>query len=777
MNAVLVANLQEKLKGTAKQLGFVASIQMFDEEKLQKAEPVVAAIYLKAATDWTTAQQAARLKVEKRLKDLGVTPEAYPQALADAMQAEWVEFAAGMIERSPELRAIDAQYPRLVANHQRAQYYIRYGEARFAADLEAYEKEASALILAEHPVRGRNETFLSARVTAAVRARYATERGLRLAAIARDLEDRGLKQEAFVYRATMEFEQAEGPALRAQLEAELTAARRFGGRRIKIWNPRNWIVTKKTEGGRTRYVGDDYAPMPEVHTEQWFWRLRNWWQRTRQLFKGGVSFLVYDNWVNGPLGVRSLLKQEPFPRYYYVNAETGEVVGSTETWGTLRSRFWEGEASIRAARDAFEAKPDKGFLSKKFLRIFNVAWHSVIRRIFQPVLFQGGQIVGTVLNTCFTVPATVFSWAWAPVLAAVPPALTLTFYDPDGAKLTQSGVLRYFPVVGEIAGRTGIFGVLNFGLSALRAFYEPGMALGHTIGAGANWLWGSGVDWTTRQMFAVGGARLPAVNPTFVLTLIKGPGVAETFFYELSRESALAAMMAQAEVMELDIVSEALVELAREPETTAARFLAPYAWLLGDRVSRAGAVMTPVMANVTPNLEAIKKAVDARKEHLKGLLTVVKHAEGRIKMRRETLETVVRQGAVLTEQFFNGRVLAEASAGVRAKFWADRREGDWVAVTRHVMTSAFGDEVMVPIEKTGETFRVKVDPPGVGELLTRVLSGAKLDLDGRPLPEWSAASGEVVDPTIAVTQPYSCRNQVAGYRHGIHALDVRFRGN
>jgi hypothetical protein len=237
-----------------------------------------------------------------------------------------------------------------------------------------------------------------------------------------------LWEEASILEGNIKFFHTKEVEVRAGLQKKTEPAHVIKGQYARIWSPKNWIISQGVNEAM-------YEKYPDILTDRVGWRILSLWQQTKASFKNGLYSLFWQNWVQGPLGIKAMLSTEAFPNMYKLVPETGEVVlDENSKTETLISRLVAVENSVAEARAAFEATPDNRFISKDIRRPFNVLWHSIIRRFTQSAAILGLQTTGFLANTTATTSA-ILAPVWAPLWALAVAGYKAMLLDKDGAQV------------------------------------------------------------------------------------------------------------------------------------------------------------------------------------------------------------------------------------------------------------------------------------------------------------------------------------------------------
>ena len=164
-------------------------------------------------------------------------------------------------------------------------------------------------------------------------------------------------------------------------------------------------------------------------------------------------------------------------------------------------------------------------------RLLNIAWAygviglcgTVLIFIFQPLL--------TMLNVAPLQCDADRLDPTAPVLAILIYVINITlcdFYSVSG------GVFFCMPLVTTLVGYVAIGGVMQAAIALILAVVEPVLTLVPALCAIIVWLLGHAKDGFVWVAFLGGSARVPRAD-TFIARRIAGPGLATSFFFQISR--------------------------------------------------------------------------------------------------------------------------------------------------------------------------------------------------------------------------------------------------
>jgi hypothetical protein len=794
--------------------GTTSDLRLAYPQLLEKAQPIVAQIWEQADAEWTKHAQDNRVGIAASLIRRGSPSEdarRLANSLEEAKQAKFFEAIAA----SPELEAISPGLGVLIVRHGRALTLIEKAKYSLHHAVAEYRKALEETLRREKPIRSQIPEWLQTRLEEAEQEQFDKLRGPTYEKLALDLESEGLHQEAVSLRAGLYFTENEEGILKSELEAARKSGRVYKTS-AQIWQAKNWVVEKTHNAdGSDYFSGRDFKALPDIYSAMPFHRVALAAERSYAILKGGLYWLAYRNWWNGPIGMKSLFLKDPFTVAYKVDSATGKIVPSehNDKMGTLLSRFHAIQAACAKGRADFEARPDKSELPKWLTRIPNWVGWNIFGRVFGTTIASGGQLALTLgLNGVAPVYAamnypneTMAALAVVPVgMAVIANLFSQQIYDVDHSRTLRStqsigdpakgekrNAGRWFPMAAQLEERVIRRGVIPLVAHGLKGIFWDGMLTTGTLWAKGwgQWMGASLRDWAFRSAFFAFKPKIPAQDPGLFFRRVKGNGVANGYFYQVDRGYALGAQIAQLELMELGLHRQIVEQLLDAPEEEAREFFAASNLLVTGspevRFSQSSAIVKDMRALATKTLKDLDVLIEARQKALLAALPpqqkvqkpggseLVQYGGEPIKLTQAELELAVPQAALLTQRFFETRTFPQMSKAQQDAFWTSHglTRGDWMALSLKIMKTALGDKVLVPIETTEAEFHVGLTSPGMTDVMDSVLTAGNFLPNGEALPVWSSEFPAGAPPAFKSLTGHSiCARGLAEYGHGMGTL-------
>jgi hypothetical protein len=792
-------------------------LRMAYPQLLEKAQPVVWEIWEKAEKAWELKHQDVRAALTAQIREGSVSERALK--LADGVEeARQAAFFAAIAE-SPELEAISPGLGALIVRHGTAQSLIEKAKAELSAEVAEFRAGLEETLRRDNPVLAEMPEWLDARLTEATQNKFEELRGPRYEALIAELVSKGLKQEAISLRAGLHFTEAQEADLRESIGSSRKAGRVFQTY-SQIWSAKNWVVTKVyddkivgdaelDENGQKRpfhFVGDSYQKLPDVYTSVTTWRLLLAAERAYSIFKGGLYWLAYRNWWNGPVGLRSLYSWEPFVVAYIVDPATGAIVPNTKAnkMGTVVSRFIAGQQALSKIRADFKAKPNKSEIPKWVMNIPHAFFYGFLMRVLHPIFVSGGQLAVTGLNFGLPVYAGLYGSDWmashpylttAAALFPLTAALTTTaissqIYDFDHPRTLNSpndvgdpavgqrrNTGRWFPMLAQAGERMGRRGVVPAVLRSLQAVFWDGLLVGggRFVKGWGHWAGASLRDWAFRSALFALKPKVPAQDPGFFFRRIKGAGVSNGYFHQVDSRYAVAAHVITLQIEELTLHREVVEKLLNAPEAEARAFFAPESTLMNGtgqvNFNEASVLVKAMRETARAALKELDAQIAQRKTALTALLPPT--TKEPIKLTQAELDTAVAENALITQSFFESRAFTQMGKAHQDAFWTKQNltRGDWVGLTQKLMKQTLGAQVLQPMDASEVPFAMQVEKAGLGEVVDSFVTGGNLIPDGEPTPIWSAEYPQGAPASFeALTGSTICARGLAAYGRGMDTL-------
>ena len=730
-----------------------ANRSVYDVKLMAEAAPILAKVEAEARERWRTKDGP------EYAKNLPITD---PQERADAIARTEANYVDTAYRNSAELTALDAGLAAALVLRSRFLRHAKEDEAQALKKALAAALAEDARVAKANPILSRIPSWRAGKVGAARAKVLAAERAKLVERRAGLAATYGLGAE---YAAELAFSRG-WSAQEAKLSAETRPARGFDFA-FRIWRSANWTLTKDERNG---YWYGSQSRARNTSTGFWFWRLANIVVRYAQGVNNIFHGLLVDNLWNGPLGLRALVGAAPFSYKWVVDQKEGRWVkdGSRNTLRSRLNGFW---SQRRAILDAHEKKSSYAFfIGKTGERVGLFFYADLGLGLLAPLVVGVLQPVATIVNVIASATLVAATPAiLAPLYSVGAWALNALVFDTEGTRydgrlggwkgiagvagaLTTAAILYaaqsyfgfslltapqlallvaiftgsgpLFPWVETLVKRTGLYGAAAFVgsvlLAVLHAFAAPAIAIAGGLRYAARSVYDAVLRVPLRRL-----ASVPSESGMFIRRTA-GPGLSSEYFFQVSHDVALAAAWAALEAQELARYDAVTKELIAQPEQAYERLAAVIgAFTGGNNQGRHDSpAFKAIYESGKANREALAKAVDQRSALYDRLLKVPH--QGRVKLPAADLELALKKTAVLSQDFY-GKLKKERgwSPDEKAAFWESRelKPGDWVGFAKHVLGGVFGREILVPLEETDKTLRIKIDPPGLGDYVDGLEGG------------------------------------------------------
>jgi hypothetical protein len=293
----------------------------------------------------------------------------------------------------------------------------------------------------------------------------------------------------------------------------------------RIWRPRHWIIQEHNNHQGVVYHAVKHRTI-EIHSSQWFWRLRWFWHLLVKLSSDLVFALLVSSIWQSSFGIRALFKTSSFQARYQCDVNTGRIVPKNS-----RTRSWIGNVRgiakrIAKSRARFEAKPDRSFFGKNVSRLFNLAWNYLVRLPLGIVLVGIGYPILIIINIIVSFILVITFWIWVPILTIITYLFAVLVYDFLHRKHHSVGKPVPLPsIICRLLVRC--LGRLIFCIIAI--IVTPFLALLLALYAIVRWVWRRFVDITLFWLCIRFFGRVSAQDD-HISRRIAGPGLASLHY-------------------------------------------------------------------------------------------------------------------------------------------------------------------------------------------------------------------------------------------------------
>lgn len=346
-------------------------------------------------------------RIAREIPDL----EKRVEAIRAALETEYVELLINALHQDTEINAdpdLQGIVPLLI-DQTKAVAIINTLETAFDNSEKTVRAEVEANVVREHSLKSRNMTWRLEEVQRRVQSGYQSRRWTMWNEAVRQLQSNGLSQQAALLKRTLEYARQVEPNRRAELEAKTKPAREFSFN-PQLWLRKNWTVACDEEEQACEI--QDYAT--ETVETSGAWRARVVGRTIQEAFKTGNHWLFWQQFINGPLGVRSLFANQPFPTQYTLDEQNQIVPDTQELRSTLASNWRSISEWTRNRNRRYDQTEHNGILSGPFISMLVHGWNHFVGGIVKLGLVTL-KPTATVIQSAITLPATATSPIWAPL--------------------------------------------------------------------------------------------------------------------------------------------------------------------------------------------------------------------------------------------------------------------------------------------------------------------------------------------------------------------------
>lgn len=567
--------------------------------------------------------------------------------------------------------------------------------------------------------------------------------------IARRLAENGLQLELYLISESVKFEKEEGESYRSQLSSMKVPTKiiKFF---FRIWRSKNWTRDVDSDSARDAPIYHFHEYMTkEIPTDRIFWRLRVAIHRVKYFLNDGLYGVLVQNLMNGVLGLRAMsLTSHSFYPLKTLNKETGEIHFDRDTlcptyMGNLDATL----TRYHMARDAFENAPDQGLLGKGITRPFFVIY-KVLLCIASLLVIGVGQPILTILNLAASILVTVTSPVWAVLLSILCLVFNFLVVDMD---YPSGRTFFYFPIPAQ-ALYVMFMGVgqVIFKFAQCVVFDFPMFILEGTFAY---------VRYGARKvldafMMSILQSRMkiPGVD-SFWAKRIKGPGMSNSYFYQVEPEVAIAALHTTLQLEELNFFVTAETAEVKKPLQDFNNFFKDLIAPLTIDASKLPETLQ-LQAEERTNLEVLRLATRTRYLELaRGSLDKNVVSADRIKLTTENLEDTLMRSEEIVTSFYRERVSRYINPNESMKYWTEKSlfEDDFKGLTAHYYGTTFHGQFLVPLQVTDDDFMIRVIQPSLED----VVSNFPHSYQRNSPPFMQPSFDERFNPHIFVGQPYN----------------------
>ena len=650
----------------------------------------------------------------------------------------------------------------LVVDQFRSTFAFNDLNAKLQLEKDLKTKEVEEEIRSKFKRKSKNPKFFNEQKTKRLAAEFEVLEDQFMDDLINDLGAEGLTQHQWVMQQNIAFVE-KAQRLREKLANEKKSA--------KI---HEFDVLRLPQFFESENIGDEENPHYvakikdtfKVDTSKPFWRFKAMGLRLASVFSSGNFFVAVQNFLNGPVGVRSLFGRQDT---YQVKAGVDETTGEWqyEDRMTLKGRYGRVLKWRKNMLKRFEESDENGLLSKDVARPF-VQFYGGLGVVGGTVIYPVGQTAATIVNAGVTTLGVGTSIAWSPIVAVGGYATDAMLFDrlsptPDsyggdyygrrvGTELLESAVIGLgsyfygpavamagftaFPIVNDQINqnmsndhqaikKSPVFplpyqaavtfgqGVVGQATAATAGVFGAHLATaGVTVGASGLT---SGVmkGWDSLWFNTIlkPHARIPDTADEFFTQKVQGPGLASEYLYQIPNELAVSGVFAWMENRRLINFKDSKFKTLAEYESNLDAYTSKILTTVPGSSSLPGAEQAKqqIEEGVEEYRTELVDSIDHRRSQTKDVLDL--DVKGLIKLSQSDLDRAIRLSTLLLRQKGEEYLLSGLSESEIVEFWdqKDLTQNDWQGLARHVLASIFGNGILTPMEEADPDFRIEVD--------------------------------------------------------------------
>lgn len=705
-----------------KTTAYTPVLERITEEVNQKWETGLASERQQHHLQVARAESSNELEIAHRVNDL--------------LERDLSKLLVQAVSESSELAKIDPALPKQLADRLHANIIVQNFEDTIRVQIEQARATITEAIRTKHPRRAATQSWLDVQVEKEFRKYYQSERFALYAPLVSLLKEAGLNAEATRTADLLTFLNDNAEAHDKDFRNAREPLREYVVPRT-IWNSNNWIVRKSESG----VYSHSTALQQRITTRTPGWRLWLFGLRWKNYMLNGVRWVAARNFINGPLGVRSLVGKEAYYAHKIVDPQTGEIVtDTTRITQTMRTRWIAITETIKDDLRRAKATENRGLLSARANEILaNVRY-----RFAKQLLLKGGLAIGqpalTTCNAVASAAACASAPAWSAGAAALVWLVNTTLFDFDSPHYRRK-VAAISPLLQNLVVKFGLLGVGQTVAASLRI-------VAHLVAAGGAELYAYGRTWTVQLKDAIAykifldsnALHTPSENSALA-TRIQGPGLASDHFFQIKPEIGLVALQLTLEEAHLELYKKQILALARQPVTAAElalkQSLSPFASVsanLNDHIE----YQAEILASAQKAQVALELAVKERSEFLNRVQGDTGSSMSQVRLQQSDLDKLNSLATPVVEKYYRDHLAPLlGSDQAREAFWKAEHlaPDDFDGLAKRYLTLSFSDAIQTSLESIDPKFRIAVsDEPRLSRLADKVMDGVKVTaLDNAPI--------------------------------------------
>jgi len=728
--------------------GLLIDLRLFSREVVDKARPVINNILQQESkTRWS--RQVPETKDDHKFNE---TITSNPD---EGMEDEAFDHISECLLNNPEINQLGVGIAQLLVDQAAATITMRRSvmkvRERFTADLIQAEVD----IRLQNPLLSLVKRWMDKQLND-VKVKLMKEYRWRCHEEAIEAcRKKSLDQFVYFLSRDLAFLKERAPMLSKELWADKEPTRTFQWD-TWIWNPYSWIVKRHFQdtvevvtthlsgtptsitSPRTGDHSDSQLQQPVytldrshrkvTNTQGAFWRWSNYFQRAWSWSWNAAYACGYLVPWCSPIGIRALVSNHPF----YADLELCQVNGvlcprRSAYTPTLSSRLASLWRHISKARTEFETTPDTGFMGKGLTRQINRTWNYGVKGVMCSLLLLVFFPVICILCSVGGVCLAVTSPLWAPVFALFYHTCFILFYDVDNPNSKRSPLLPMVHVVVRDLLIDGLLQPISCVFAAL--FICPVVALLIAVFGLLHWSLSRARDGLIYHLIVRPRGRIPASEGCLVKR-IAGPGLNTEFYYQISKEQALAAFEARLEADRLIAYRRQTERLIRRPAEEFRLFVqqvftpfsgswcpTPATEKVADKTDsikpsnlRSPSAAAQLERDTKALLTSLEEKVERRLYELRMPLTL--NVLKKIRLSSSDLKMLLVKAGMMMHSFYPSEILARIGIN-ESELWDryDVEESNWLALAAIFLTEIFSPAILIPLNDS-ET-RIQLQTKGV----------------------------------------------------------------
>ena len=522
----------------------ILDFRLYDSNVKSKIMPILSKLLMESRNYISKNEVEIRKQLFEELSSKYSTEKEIYQNIEDSLVEMENNLFISKVNESEKLKGVcDPDITNRILTNLHAFQIVTKIKNEIQLEKEEFEKLTRSSIISKYPVRSKIKEWVEKEVSKKL-SEYDTQHKWDLHNKLEQLfYSKGYLQEAFIVSKDSEYRKLYEEDKRKELQSEKVASRTYDIQR-PIINPKNWIIEKNDYS----YYSVDYK-VSQVTSSHNFWRWSLLAHRTRSIFKYSIGIFIYTIWVSR-LGIRGLFSPNKYYPFKKVDVNTGDLLTDlnrpVHSLSSALKYIW---TDIRSSIKQFEAQKDDGLLGKSVSRIFHRIWNYGFKGIIGSSAILIIQPILTLLNLTVSIPLLLLSPLYSPILAFLVYLTSIWIYDFDSPNFTTTNL---FPMILSVIAKIGVTGIGQIVLSLLAILVI------HPLSSFAVLTYATTTTcfrriYDTFMYYGVlrSRARVPA-RDTFLARRISGPGLSNAYFYQVEENSALIALQAYLESMEVD---------------------------------------------------------------------------------------------------------------------------------------------------------------------------------------------------------------------------------